>query len=144
MNLAILAVVCAVGAAMLMWKRSAWKRTQAVLMFIAGLGLAGGIAGQIRSWLEGAGSQASSDVTSQVFGASVAYGFALAVVIWFALDMDVDGLYRRVAKKDKSAVNKHKTSGATPWLGLLTPVALASLPWIGGAVGSLRQLLSGG
>jgi hypothetical protein len=130
MYLSIFAVLCAVTALMLMWKRSAWKRTQAVLMLVVGLALSGS-AGALRDRLMHLASSTSASATQKVFGVGVAYAIALVIVLWFFLDMDLDGLAARVTKK-KGGKNKHTTTGFTPWLALLVPVALAALPLVNG------------
>lgn len=129
MSLAVLAVITAAIAGVLMWKRKSWRRTQAVLMFITGLGLSG-IAGRVRDGITDLATSASASGTAKVFGVGVPYAIALVLVLWFALDMDVDGLAAKVRGRSGGA-NKHTTTAVTPWLALLVPVALAALPLLG-------------
>lgn len=149
-NLAVIAVVAAAIAITLMVKRPTMKRAQALLMLVAGFGLAGGVASNLRGWLQGLWTDAGSDLTSAVFGAAVSYSIALVIVVWFCLDMDIDGLYRRHKKKKKSAgggdvavTNKHTVTNATPWLGFLVPVALGALPYLGVIPDAIRTWASG-
>jgi hypothetical protein len=140
MSLAVLAVVAATVAVVLMWKRPSWRRTQAVLMVVAGVGLAGGLGEALRGWVADLTTTTSSTVTASVFGTAVPWAGALFLVAWFALEMDLDGLVDRARKKSggergtggsrrtASGGNRHTTTAWTPWLGLLVPVALVAVP----------------
>jgi len=136
-SLAIFGVLCAVTALMLMWKRPATRRTQAVLMLVTGLALSGAAAG-VRGNLTDLATSTSASATQKIFGVGVPYAIALVIVLWFALDMDLDGLVNKMRKK-KGGKNNHTTSALTPWLALLVPVALAALPLVNGLPDSARQ-----
>ena len=136
--LPVAGVLTAATALVLMVKRKTWRRIQAVLMFVTGLALAG-TAGALRDWLESWWTRAGSTVTDKVFGTAVPYAFALVLVIWFALDMDLDGLAGKIRKKPGSG--KHTTTVLTPWLALLVPVALASVPFLAGAPAAIQAML---
>lgn len=131
-GLPVAGVLCAAGAGVLMWKRRTWRRTQAVLLLVTGLSLAGA-AGHIRDHLTALATSASATTTTKVFGVGVSYAVALVIVLWFALDMDVDGLIAKVRKKGGTGGggNRHTTTGFTPWLALLVVPAVAALPVIG-------------
>lgn len=140
MSLPVLAVCCAVLAGLLMWKRSTWRRTQAVLMLVVGLAL-GGLLGEGRAVLTEFASDASVSTTAKLFGVGVPYAVALFVVVWFALDMDLDGLVNKLRKK-KGGSNKHTTTAVTPWLALLVPPLLAILPVVGELPSFARDTVS--
>lgn len=129
-GLPVAGVVCAVAAGVLMWKRKNTRRTQAVLMLVTGLSLTGA-AGHLRDALTGLATSASASTTAKVFGVGVSYAAALVIVLWFALDMDLDGLLAKVRKKGGGGANRYTTNGFTPWLALLVVPALAALPVIG-------------
>lgn len=137
MSLAVFAVLCAVAALVLMWKRPQTRRTQAVLFLIVGLALSGA-AGAFRGRLDQLAQSGSATATQKVFGVGVPYAIALVIVLWFALDMDLDGLVNKLRKK-KGGSNKHTTTMLTPWLALLVPVALAALPVVNGLPSALRD-----
>jgi uncharacterized membrane protein (DUF485 family) len=128
-KLGIVGVCCAAVAIVLMFKRPKTRRIQAVLMFVTGLSLAG-VAGVARAYLADWYSSGSMSLTGWLFGIGVPYAIALVLVIWFVLDMDLDGLINKARKT--GATNKHKASAFTPWLGLIVPVALGALPYVGG------------
>ena len=142
MGLTVFAVLCAVLTALLMWRRSQTRRIQAVLMIIVGVA-ASGWAGGLRDKIAHVATDASATTTTKMFGVAVPYAIAFVIVVWFALDMDLDGLFARKRKmpggragRQMAAlglagggkVNKHQTTWFTPWLGLMLPVALAALP----------------
>jgi hypothetical protein len=130
MSLPAVAAACAALAVLLMWKRSEWRRTQALLMLVAGLAL-GGLVDGWREAIADLAADASASATAKLFGVGVPYVAALFVVAWFALDMDIDGLVNKMRKKGGKGKNKYTTTGFTPWLALLVPVMLAVLPVVG-------------
>jgi len=134
----VLAVVCGIAALMLMWKRPATKRTQAVLMVVVGLSVSGWLGSLAQRLLEFGGA-AGATTTARVFGVGVPWAFALVVTIWFFLDMDLDGLANRFRKKGGKGSNKHTTTALTPWLGLLTPISLAAVPALAWIPGYIRE-----
>lgn len=125
-----LSAACFLLALTLMIKRPSWRRTQAVLMLIAGLALAGS-AGQVRARLTDLGTSTTASLTTKVLGIGLAYGFALVIVVWWMLDMDLDGLINKARRKGGGS-GRHSTTAATPWVALLVPVSIAALPVIGG------------
>lgn len=139
--LPVVGVCCAVVALMLMWKRKAMRRTQAIFMLVTGLAL-GGVAGRARDWLTGLATSASASSTAKVFGVGVSYAMAIVIVLWFILDMDLDGLVQKMRKRNsggfsglKASTNKHRTTVLTPWLGLLVVPSVAVLPVVGALPG---------
>lgn len=138
MGLSVAAVLCGTVAAMLMWKRPDWRRTQALLMFVVGLGLSG-VAGPIRDRLMQLATSASLSMTQRVFGVGIPYAVALVIVLWFFFDMDLDSLGGRARGRGRG-YNDHTTTAATPWLALLVPVSLAALP----IISWLPEVLRGG
>lgn len=127
--LPILSAASFMLAVLLMIKRSKWRRTQAVLMLIAGLSLAGGAAG-VRGRLTALGTDTTMSMTSRVLGVGLAFGFAMVIVVWWSLDMDLDGLVNKLRKKGGGS-GKHGTTAMTPWLSLFVPPMLAALPFVG-------------
>lgn len=135
--LASFSVVCFILAVVLMLKRKPWRRTQAVLMLIAGLALAGE-AGRIRDRLAELGSSSTATLSSKALGLGLSYSFALVVVVWWFLDMDLDGLVNKWRKSGKGS-GKYSTTALTPWLALFVPVSLAVLPLVGGLSDELQR-----
>lgn len=129
-TLSIAGVLCAAAAIVLMIKRSKWRRTQAVLMLVTGLSMAGA-AGHFRSRVEHYYTSGSRSVSAWLLGVGVPSMAALILVLWFVLEMDLDGAVNKL-RKNSGATNKHKAGAVTPWLALLVPLAWASLPWVGG------------
>jgi hypothetical protein len=149
MTLAVLAVVCAVLAGVLMWKRPGWRRTQTAFMFVVGLGLAGGVGATVRSWVVGLSTAGSATVTATVFGTGVPWAVALFLCAWLLLELDVDGLANRLRKKGRgggasrhTTTNRHTTTAVTPWLGLLAPVALVAVPGGDAVADAARELVA--
>lgn len=127
--LPVLGVAAAAVALVLMVKRRSWRRTQSLLLFVTGLSLAGA-AGTARAWLEHLWTRAGSTATDKLLGTAVPWALALVIVLWWVLDMDFDGLAAKVTRKSSSRSNRHQPTVLTPWLGLLVPVALASVPFL--------------
>lgn len=136
MELSLFALPCAAVALVLMWKRPGWRRTQALLMLVVGLALSG-FSGVLRDRLAALATSPAATPAQRVFGVGLPYAVALVLVLWFAFDLDLDGLGRRGRGYGR---NGHTTSAATPWLGLLVPIALGALP----IVAWLPAVLRGG
>jgi 4-amino-4-deoxy-L-arabinose transferase-like glycosyltransferase len=147
MTAGVLGAVLVALALMLMWKRAKWRRTQSVLMLLGSLCLTGGWLAAIRRSLLSAASGAGASATSVTFGVAVPYVVAFVIAVWWALDMDLDGLVARLHKKSKGGgkggdSNKHKPTWFTPWLGLLVPVSVGLLPYVGSAPDAVRDGLT--
>ncbi|HEX5495151.1 MAG TPA: hypothetical protein VFX70_11325 [Mycobacteriales bacterium] len=137
--LPVAGVVCGGVALLLMVKRKPWRRTQSVLMFIAGLALAGA-GGLIRDRIEQMLTKAGSATSGLVFGVAVSWVIAAVLVLWFVLDMDVDGLINK-ARKKSGGVNRHQATAFTPWLALFVPTLLTTLPFVTDVIPAVEAAL---
>lgn len=135
MELSVFALPCAAVAMVLMWKRPSWRRTQALLMLVVGLALSG-FAGVLRDRLAALATSPAASPAQRVFGVGLPYAVALVLVLWFVFDLDLDGLGR--GRGRGYGRNDHTTSAATPWLGLVVPIALAALPIVSWLPATLR------
>ncbi len=131
-------ILCFVAAVIVMVKRSQMRRTQAVLMLIAGAGIAGRI-GDLRDYFTERGGQVGATSSDRLFGYGVPYIFAVVVVMWWFFSMDLDGLINKLRKKGKGS-GRHSTTAFTPWLSLLVIPCLAVLPFVGGIGPEIKRL----
>lgn len=136
MLLSAFGAVCFVLALLLIWKRREWRRTQSVLMLVAGLAVSGAVGG-LRDAIARWSHDASVSASTKLFGVAVPYVIAFVIVAWWVLDMDLDGLVNRM--RGRGGSGRHTVTRLTPWLGLLVPVALAALPGLGGLLDHTRH-----
>ncbi|HKT04901.1 MAG TPA: hypothetical protein VJT31_35755 [Rugosimonospora sp.] len=100
-------------ALLLMWERPNTLRTQAVLMVIAGAGIAG-LGHKVLAQVSATVSAFLGSWTTSVLGASVPWILALGLLLLFVLHMDP---------------KRGRPRKWTPWVGLLVPVAWVMIPW---------------
>lgn len=109
----VLGAIALIVALLLMWERPNALRTQAVLMVVAGAGIAG-LGGKLLSQLSTTVSRLLGTWTNTVLGASVPWVLALGLLLLFALHMDP---------------KRGRPRKWTPWVGLLVPMAWVMIPW---------------
>ncbi len=138
-------------------------RTQSVLLLIFGLCGAGRF-GHWRDVVSARAADISAHQTGEWLGVALPYVIAAVIVVWWALDMDFDGLWHQVRAKmsgtsssravavpagagvgggggtaTKLRMNKHKVRWYTPALGVLVMPSLAICPVVGRIPDGLRD-----
>lgn len=128
MTLVAFGAVAFALAVVLMFLRKSWRRTQSLLMVVAGLAVSGSV-GRIRDRFAAWSAHASTSSTLHLFGAAVPYVIAFVIVAVWVLLMDFDAVANKMrGRSGGGGDNRWKTTALTPWLGLVVPVAVAVLP----------------